>query len=139
MDLPVRREEGKGRKIGLKKVSTAKDKYNFALYIPVIKQQQWENEAGKVKLRYTIKDPVRIFAGWLVKKSPVSTLELDELGSKAWLLIDGEKSVYEISKEINKDGKDTPEEALRRLVTFLRYLAKKGWITFKGVRHREDL
>jgi hypothetical protein len=123
----------------LKEVSTAKDQYNFALYVPVIKHQQWENDAGRVKLHCTIKDPVRIFAGWLVKKSPSITLDLDEMGSKAWLLIDGEKSIYEISKEINKDGKDSSEEALRRLVTFVRYLAKKGWITFKGVRSREDL
>jgi len=123
----------------LKEVSTAKDKYNFALYVPVIKHQQWENDAGRVTLHITTKDPVKKFAGWLVKKSPVTTLDLDEMGSKAWLLIDGEKSIYEISKEINKDGKDTSEEALRRLVTFVRYLAKKGWVTFKGVRNREDI
>ena len=123
----------------MKEVSTAKDKYNFALYVPVIKHQQWENDAGRVTLHITTKDPVKKFAGWLVKKSPVTTLDLDEMGSKAWLLIDGEKSIYEISKEINKDGKDTSEEALRRLVTFVRYLAKKGWIAFKGVRRREDL
>jgi hypothetical protein len=61
------------------------------------------------------------------------------MGSKAWLLIDGEKSIYEISKEINMDGKDSSKEALRRLVTFVRYIAKKGWIAFKGVRSREDL
>lgn len=123
----------------MKAASPATDKYNFALYIPEIKHHQWEIQAGRVRLTHTTRDPVRKFAGWLVKKSPVSTLDLDELGSKAWLLIDGEKSIYEISKEINKDGKDTPEEALRRLVTFVRYLAKKGWITFKGVRSREDL
>ena len=119
--------------------SQGQDKYNFALYIPAIKHNEWENEAGRVTLRYTVQDPVRRFAGWLVKKSPSITLDLDEMGSRAWLLIDGQKSVYEISKEINQDGKDTPEEALRRLVAFLRFLAKKGWIYFKGVRSREDL
>jgi hypothetical protein len=139
MDLSVCREEVKGRKAALKNASDTQDKYNFALYVPVIKHQQWENNAGRVTLHITIKDPVKIFAGWLVKKSPLTVLDLDELGSQAWLLIDGEKSIYEISKEINKDGKYTSEEALRRLVTFVRYLAKKGWITFKGVRSREDL
>ena len=123
----------------MKEVSTAKDKYNFALYVPVIKHQQWENNAGRVTLHITTRDPIKKFAGWLMKKSPVTSIDLDEMGSKAWLLINGEKSIYEISKEINKDGKDTSEEALRRLVTFVRYLAKKGWITFKGVRSREDL
>ena len=123
----------------MKDSHTANDQYNFALYIPVIKHPQWQNEAGRVKLICTIKDPVRRFAGWLVKRTPVSILDLDEQGSKAWLLIDGEKSIFEISKEINRDGKDSPEEALRRLVTFLRYLAIKGWISFKGVRNRADL
>lgn len=124
----------------MKAVSTAKDKYNFALYVPAIKHAQWENNSGKVKLHLTIKDPVRRLAGWLAKRSPATTLDLDELGSQAWLLIDGERSIYEISKAINQDGgKDSPEETLRRLVTFLRYLAKKGWITFRGVRSREDL
>lgn len=123
----------------MKEVSPARDKYNFALYIPVIKHPQWENNAGRVKLILTTRDPIKKFAGWLVKRSPESTLDLDEMGSKAWLLIDGEKSIYEISKELNQDGKDTSEEALRRLVTFVRYLAKRGWVTFKGVRSREDL
>jgi hypothetical protein len=123
----------------LKEISTAKDKYNFALYVPVIKHQQWENNPGGVTLYITTRDPVKKFAGWLMKKSPVTTLDLDEMGSKAWLLIDGEKSIYEISKEINKDSKDSSKEALRRPVTFIRYLAKKGWVTFKGVRRREDL
>jgi len=120
-------------------ISTAKDKYNFALYIPEIKHQQWENNAGRVVLHWTVKDPVRRFAGWLVKKSPAVTLDLDEMGSKAWLLMDGKKCIYEISKEVNLDGRDTSEEALRRLANFVRYLAKKGWVNFKGVRSREDL
>jgi hypothetical protein len=113
----------------VKESSTAKDKYNFALYVPVITHQQWENNAGRVTLHITTRDPVKKFVSWLMKKSPVTTLDLDEMGSKAWLLIDGEKSIYEISKEINKDGKDSSKEALRRLVTFVRYI----------VRNREDL
>ena len=123
----------------MKEISTAKDKYNFALYIPVIKHQQWDNNAGRVTLHITTRDPIKKFAGWLMRKSPVTSIDLDEMGSKAWLLINGEKSIYEISKEINKDGKDSSKEALRRLVTFVRYIAKKGWIAFKGVRNREDL
>ena len=110
-----------------------KDKYNFALYIPKLKNNNWElMDNGKVLLKLTVKDPVRRFAGWLVKKSPKTELELDELSSKAWCLIDGKRSIYEISKEMSKDSND-PEDELRRLVTFIRYCSKKGWVTYKEV------
>ncbi|PKM94817.1 MAG: PqqD family protein [Firmicutes bacterium HGW-Firmicutes-1] len=111
-------------------VHTVKDKYNFALYVPVIKYKDWEIIEGRVKLYFHIKDPIRRFAGWLVKKSPAHDLTFDELSSITWITVDGKKTIFEISKLINKDNKDTMEESLRRVVTFFRYLAKKGWITF---------
>lgn len=109
---------------------TAKDKYNFALYVPVIKYNDWENINGRVKLYFSVKDPVRRFAGWLVKKSPANDLTFDELSSTTWLLVDGKRTIFEISKLINKDSIDPMEESLRRVVTFFRYISKKGWITF---------
>lgn len=109
----------------------AKDKYNFALYIPVVKYNNWENNYGRVKLHFSIRDPIRRFAGWLVKKTPSNDIEFDEMSSMTWLLVDGNRTIFEISKMINKDNKDTMEESLRRVVTFFRYLSKKGWITFK--------
>lgn len=114
--------------------TNAKDKYNFALYVPVIKHDKWEVTDGKVHLYFTVKDPIRRFAGWLVKKSPNNHLEFDELCSKAWCLIDGEKSIYEISKEMNKKTKADANDDLRRLVTFIRYISKRGWVSFKEVK-----
>jgi len=107
------------------------DKYNFALYIPIIKYENWEIVDGKVILHFSVKDPVRRFAGWLVRKSPSSDIRFDELSSMTWLLIDENRNILEISKLINKDNKDTIEESLRKVVIFFRYLSRKGWITFK--------
>lgn len=115
-----------------------KDKYNFALYVPVIKYMNWENINGRVKLYFSVKDPVRRFAGWLVKKSPANDLTFDELSSMTWLLVDGKRTIFEISKFVNIDGKDTMEESLRRVITFFRYIAKKGWITFKEANREPD-
>ena len=113
---------------------STKDKYNFALYVPVIKEKNWElKDDGKVVLKLTVKDPVRRFAGWLVKKSPKTELELDDLSSKAWCLIDGERNIYEISK-VMADGNKDPEDELRRLVTFVKYCSKRGWISYKNVK-----
>jgi len=105
-----------------------KDKYNYALYVPVIRYKDWENIDGRVKLYFSINDPVRKFAGWLMKKSPYSDITFDEMSSMTWLYVDGKRTIFEISKLVNKD--DTMEESLRRVVTFFRYLSKKGWISF---------
>lgn len=113
---------------------STKDKYNFALYVPVIKYKDWENIDGRVKLYFSIKDPVRRLAGWLAKKSPANDMTFDEMSSMTWLLVDGKRTIFEISKIINTDNKDTIKETLRRVVTFFRYLAKKGWISFKEAR-----
>lgn len=82
------------------------DKYNFALYVPIIKYENWEIVDGKVKLYFLVKDPLRRFAGWLVKKSPSIDITFDELSSTTWLLVDGKKNIFEISKLINKDNKE---------------------------------
>lgn len=114
-----------------------KDKYNFALYVPVIKEKNWDvNDEGRVTLHLTVKDPIRRFAGWLVKKSPKTELDLDELSSKAWRLIDGKRTIYEISKEMAKTS-DTPDDELRRLVTFIRYCSKKGWVGYKAHQNEQ--
>lgn len=114
--------------------SKSKDKYNFALYVPVIKYDKWDLNDGKVHLYFTVKDPVRRFAAWLVKKTPKSHLEFDYLCSKAWCLIDGERNIYEISKEMNKETLGDASDNLRRLVTFIRYISKRGWVSFKEVK-----
>lgn len=108
-----------------------KDKYNFALYIPVIRMKDFKYTDGRVTLYFTIKDPVRRFAGWLVRKSPKNDLTFDELSSKVWMAIDGERTIFEIAKLLNKEGNEPIEESLRRVATFFRYLAKRGWVSFK--------
>lgn len=114
-----------------------KEKYNFALYIPVIKENHWDvNDEGRVTLHLTVKDPVRRFTGWLVKRSPKTELDLDELSSKVWCLIDGKRTIYDISKEMAKDSA-TPDDELRRLVTFIRYCSKKGWVGYKANLNEE--
>ena len=117
---------------------TANDKYNFALYVPVIKYRDWENIDGRVKLYFSVKDPIRRFAGWLVKKSPANDMTFDEMSSRTWLLVDDKRTIFEISKLVNKDNEDTMEESLRRVVTFFRYVAKKGWISFKEAEVEKD-
>jgi hypothetical protein len=71
------------------------------------------------------------FLRWLVKKPAVSDIELDELGSRVWILIDGNRSVYDIGQELLKEFGEKCQPVYERLIMYLRYLNKKGWIAFE--------
>ncbi|MEG2936760.1 MAG: PqqD family peptide modification chaperone, partial [Clostridium sp.] len=61
-------------------------------------------------------------------------IELDEKCSAAWLLIDGEKNIYEIAVEMAELCGDSKEVAIERLVPFIRYILKKNWIKFQSIK-----
>lgn len=106
-------------------------KYNFALYIPEKKNIEWSEENSIVTLIIKVNDPVKKFLAWMVKRTPQTNLHLDERCSSVWMLIDGERTIYDIGKIMGKKyGTDTNEEVFR-LVTYLKYIAKRGWIRFK--------
>ena len=112
----------------------AQDKYNFALYVPEIKHHRFRvTEAGQVVLEFEI-HALRKLMAKLVHRKPVSDIILDELSSSAWLSLDGTRSVIELARiQSGKTGDDI-DEAVRRMVKFLRYIARRGWIRFKEVK-----
>jgi len=103
---------------------------NYLCYIPRKKHQQWQVNEGKVILLFDHNKPAEKFARWLVKKPYTSDMELDEAGSKVWSYIDGESTVFDISKKIRMDFGDEFDPDYRRLIAYLNYLNKKGWISF---------
>jgi len=118
------------------KVKTKKRKKedNFMLYIPKKKHETFEVNKGIVKLIFYHDKLVEKFARWLTKKPYISDMEFDQLGSMVWILIDGEKTVYDIGQGlINEFGKSC-EPVYDRLVMYLRYLNRKGWISFERGR-----
>lgn len=104
---------------------------NFLLYIPKIKHETWEEKKGKVYLIFHHDKAVERAVRWLFKKQTVSDMELDKRGSAVWKLIDGKKNVYEISKIMSEKFGDTPEDSQQRLIMYIRYLLKKGWIALE--------
>ena len=72
--------------------------------------------------------------GKLVSREPVSDIELDELSSSAWLSMDGTRSILDIARIQSEKTGDDIDEAVRRIVKFMRYIAKRGWIKFKEVK-----
>ena len=110
----------------------AKDKYNFVLYVPEITHRRFSvNEAGKVVLEFDV-NPAKRLMGMLANRQPVSDLELDELSSSAWLSMDGTRSILDIARIQSEKTGDDIDEAARRIVQFMRYIAKRGWIRFKS-------
>ena len=113
-------------------------KYNFLMYVPEIKHDTWEvNDEGRVVLYFKVNDPIKRFAGWLVK-NPNCDMTFDEPCSDAWLMINGENSIYDIVKVMQKKYNDSTENAIYRLTTYMKFLSKRGWITFKKVKEEEE-
>ena len=119
-------------------MSAKDDKYNFLKYVPEIKYEDWNEKDGIVTLYFKVTDPIKKFAGWLVKKPPNCDIEFDNLCSKAWLLIDGEKCILDIARIVSKDSGDDLDTAIYRLVTYMKYVSKRGWVSFKKVKTIEE-
>ncbi len=118
--------------------SSAKDKYNFVLYIPEIIHQKFRvTDTGTVILDFKI-NPLKKLLGRLVNREPVANLELDELSSSVWLNMDGTRSILDLARIQSKKTGDDIDEAARRIVQFMRYIANRGWIKFKLAEHKPN-
>lgn len=110
------------------------DKYNFVLYIPEIIHKQYRlTDEGKVILDLGL-NPMKKLMGKLVNREPTSDIELDDLSSSAWLNMDGERSILDIAHIQSEKTGDDIDESVRRIVQFIRYISKRGWIKFKGYK-----
>ena len=106
-------------------------KHNFALFVPEIKHNDWEEKNGRVILCLKINDPVRKFLAWMVRRTPMTNLELDDRCSTVWRHMDGNRTVYDIAKLMAEKYREDVNGELYRVVTYLKYLSKRGWIKFK--------
>lgn len=114
------------------------NKYNFVLYVPEIVHQKFRvTDTGRVVLELKI-NPAKKLMGKLVNREPVSDVTLDELSSSAWLSMDGSRSILDIARIQSEKTGDDIDEAARRIVQFMRYVAKRGWIKFKLVDRKPN-
>jgi hypothetical protein len=65
----------------------------------------------------------------------VSDVELDELESTTWQLIDAKSTVYEITQKLTEKFGDKYQPINERLIMYLRYINKKGCIKFDGIKN----
>lgn len=90
-------------------------------------------DTGEVLIHYPL--PMRPFFKALLQKfnkqplqNPTKKLQLDEMGSKVWLKIDGEKNLRSIIREFAEETSLTLQEAELSVTTFLRELGKRGLV-----------
>lgn len=103
---------------------------NFLLYVPKKKHETWEMREDKVYLIFYHNKAIERFVRWLVRKPYVSDMALDELGSTVWLLIDGTATIYDIGKKFEEKFGDSCKPVYERLIMYIRYLNRRGWISF---------
>lgn len=116
-----------------------KDEYNFVLYVPEVTHDDWQMFDGKVLLNFKVSNPITKFVGFMIKKNPKKDMLFDDLCTSAWLLIDGERSIYEIARIQGHVNDVEFKDNLFRLIQFIKYVSKQGWIRYKRVKNSEEI
>jgi hypothetical protein len=69
---------------------------------------------------------------------PTKKLQLDQMGSFVWNLIDGKNSVKDIIRIFSHDYKVTSQEAETAVAAFLKTLGQRGFIGLYDPRDRKE-
>ena len=110
-----------------------KNKENFLEKIPVKNSKiGWStDENGIVTLEIENKGVFNRIAQKLLKKPKITYIHLDENGSFVWPLIDGEKDIVAIGKEVKEHFGEKAFPLYERLSQFFRILKTYKFISFK--------
>ena len=110
-----------------------KSKENYLEKIPVRKYEiKWNtDEKGNVTLEIENKGAFNFLAQKLLKKPRVSYIHLDEMGSFVWPLIDGEKDIFAIGKEVETHFGEKANPLFERLSQYFEILKNYRFIEFK--------
>ena len=95
---------------------------------------RWETlEDGNIMLEYPL--PLKPFFKAILQKfskkpipTPTKKLQLDEMGSQVWTMIDGKRNTKRLIKDFAKNHNITLQEAETSVTAFLRELGKRGLI-----------
>lgn len=103
---------------------------NYLDYIPKHNESlKWEkDEDGRVTLFVENKGFFNKFAQLIAKKPKISQIHLDEMGDFIWPIIDGKKSIYDISLLVKEEFGDKAEPLYNRLVQYMRNLESYDFI-----------
>lgn len=106
---------------------------NYLENIPVKKEGlKWDaDEKGIVTLYVHNTGLMKKITQKLFKKPEYTQVHLDENGSFVWPLIDGEKSIIELGKDVKEQFGEKAEPLYPRLAKFFQILESYGFVSFK--------
>ncbi len=88
------------------------------------------DENGAVTLEVENKGWANKIAQVLFKRPKVSFIHLDEMGNFIWPIIDGEKNVFHIGKEVKEYFGEKAEPLYERLAQYFQVLESYGFVEF---------
>lgn len=105
---------------------------NYLDYIPKYSEtiEYTIDQDGKVTILVENKGVANRIAQKLMKKPKVSNIHLDDMGNFIWPLIDGCRSIYDISKEVHEHFGEKAEPLYNRLATYFRNLESYNFVEF---------
>lgn len=99
--------------------------------VPVPAKVQWRQGAdGRVLLQRRRFGPIRSAVLRALRMSPDIRVHLDHLGTATWLLVDGQRTVDDIHRELRRQFPDE-EDLPRRLGQYLGTLASGRFLRLR--------
>lgn len=109
-----------------------KKEENYLEKVPVKGDFKWTtDDEGIVTLEIENKGIVNKISQKLFKKPKISYVHLDKMGSFVWPVINGEKSILDISEEVDKEFGEEAKPLYERLCKYFQILESYGFVTFK--------
>ena len=109
-----------------------KKQENYLEKIPVRPDFKWTlNEEGLVTFEIENKGFFNKIAQKFFKRPKISYIHLDENGSFIWQIVDGEKNIIELGKDVKDHFGDKAEPLYERLSKFFQILDSYGYINWK--------
>ena len=106
---------------------------NYLDRIPVKSEKiSWTTENDIVTLKVENTGIFNRLFQLLLKKPKVSYIHLDSIGSFLWQIIDGEKNVFELGKDIEDKFGDSVNPLYDRLVVYFKTLDNCKFIYWKN-------
>lgn len=105
---------------------------NYLERVPVRAELKWSlDDEGKATLEIENKGLFNWIAQKIFKKPKISYVHLDEMGSYIWPLIDGEKNIIELGKDVQTQFGEKAQPLYERLATYFRILESYNFIIWK--------
>ncbi len=110
---------------------------NYLDYVPRYNDKyKWEcDKEGKVTIFVENKGFFNKAMQLIAKKPKISQIHLDEMGNFIWPLIDGKKSIYDISVLVKEEFGDKAEPLYNRLIQYMNNLESYDFIEINKQRN----